>query len=178
MLEHQFYIRVVLNVILGVILAYSFYRMAVQKNREVVPKKHIVIKIIGGIFALLCCFWMVLFVISLRQIDFPISMNQPFIGSTTIVRTADTLLIWGQPTYIQNMALVQSTGIFISLGIAAYCFMFKSSCSKWYSKLGKFFLGVVLYTLYASSTDFHYFDFWELLPTCLFLAISIYVIFR
>ena len=53
MLEHQFYIRVVLNVILGVIFAYSLYRMAVHKNREIAPKKHIAIKIVGGIMALL-----------------------------------------------------------------------------------------------------------------------------
>ena len=178
MLEHQFYIRVVLNVILGVIFSYSLYRMAVHKNREVAPKKHIAIKIVGGIMALLCCLEIVSFVIFLRQIDFPISMNEPFIGPNTIVRSADKLLIWGQATYIQNMALTQSVGIFTSLGLAAYCFMFKSSCSKWYSKLGKFFLGAVLYALYASSTDFHYFDFWELVPSGLFLIISIYIILR
>ena len=178
MLEHQFYIRLVLNVILGVIFAYSLYRMAVHKNREVAPKKHIAIKIVGGIMALLCCLEIVSFVIFLRQIDFPISMNEPFIGPNTIVRSADKLLIWGQATYIQNMALTQSVGIFTSLGLAAYCFMFKSSCSKWYSKLGKFFLGAVLYALYASSTDFHYFDFWELVPSGLFLVISIYIILR
>lgn len=178
MLEHQFYIRVVLNVILGVIFAYSLYRMAVHKNREVAPKKHIAIKIVGGIMALLCCLEIVSFVIFLRQIDFPISMNEPFIGPNTIVRSADKLLIWGQATYIQNMALTQSVGIFTSLGLSAYCFMFKSSCSKWYSKLGKFFLGAVLYALYASSTDFHYFDFWELVPSGLFLVISIYIILR
>lgn len=178
MLEHQFYIRVVLNVILGVIFAYSLYRMAVHKNREIAPKKHIAIKIVGGIMALLCCLEIVSFVIFLRQIDFPISMNEPFIGPNTIVRSADKLLIWGQATYIQNMALTQSVGIFTSLGLAAYCFMFKSSCSKWYSKLGKFFLGAVLYALYASSTDFHYFDFWELVPSGLFLVISIYIILR
>lgn len=178
MLEHQFYIRVVLNVILGVIFAYSLYRMAVHKNREIAPKKHIAIKIVGGIMALLCCLEIVSFVIFLRQIDFPISMNEPFIGPNTIVRSADKLLIWGQATYIQNLALTQSVGIFTSLGLAAYCFMFKSSCSKWYSKLGKFFLGAVLYALYASSTDFHYFDFWELIPSGLFLVISIYIILR
>lgn len=178
MLEHQFYVRVVLNVILGVIFAYSLYRMAVYKNREVAPKKHFAIKIVGGIFALLCCFEIVLFVIYLRQIDFPISMNEPFIDPNAIIRSADKLLIWGQATYIQNMALTQSVGIFTSLGIAAYCFMFKSSFSKWYSKLGKFFLGAVLYALYASSTDFHYFDFWELVPIGLFLVVSIYVISR
>lgn len=178
MLEHQFYIRVVLNVILGVIFAYSLYRMAVHKNREIAPKKHIAIKIVGGIMALLCCLEIVSFVIFLRQIDFSISMNEPFIGPNTIVRSADKLLIWGQATYIQNMALTQSVGIFTSLGLAAYCFMFKSSCSKWYSKLGKFFLGAVLYALYASSTDFHYFDFWELVPSGLFLVISIYIILR
>ena len=178
MLEHQFYIRVVLNVILGVIFAYSLYRMAVHKNREIAPKKHIAIKIVGGIMALLCCLEIVSFVIFLRQIDFPISMNEPFIGPNTIVRSADKLLIWGQATYIQNLALTQSVGIFTSLGLAAYCFMFKSSCSKWYSKLGKFFLGAVLYALYASSTDFHYFDFWELVPSGLFLVISIYIILR
>lgn len=178
MLEHQFYIRVVLNVILGVIFSYSLYRMAVHKNREVAPKKHIAIKIVGGIMALLCCLEIVSFVIFLRQIDFPISMNEPFIGPNTIVRSADKLLIWGQATYIQNMALTQSVGIFTSLGLAAYCFMFKSSCSKWYSKLGKFFLGAVLYALYASSTDFHYFDLWELVPSGLFLIISIYIILR
>lgn len=178
MLEHQFYIRVLLNVILGVIFAYSLYRMAVHKNREIAPKKHIAIKIVGGIMALLCCLEIVSFVIFLQQIDFPISMNEPFIGPNTIVRSADKLLIWGQATYIQNMALTQSVGIFTSLGLAAYCFMFKSSCSKWYSKLGKFFLGAVLYALYASSTDFHYFDFWELVPSGLFLVISIYIILR
>ena len=178
MLEYQFYIRVVLNVILGVIFSYSLYRMAVHKNRETAPKKHIAIKIVGGIMALLCCLEIVSFVIFLRQIDFPLSMNEPFIGPNTIVRSADKLLIWGQATYIQNMALTQSVGIFTSLGLAAYCFMFKSSCSKWYSKLGKFFLGAVLYALYASSTDFHYFDFWELVPSGLFLVISIYIILR
>ena len=178
MLEHQFYIRVVLNVILGVIFAYSLYRMAVHKNREIAPKKHIAIKIVGGIMALLCCLEIVSFVIFLQQIDFPISMNEPFIGPNTIIRSADKLLIWGQATYIQNMALTQSVGIFTSLGLAAYCFMFKSSCSKWYSKLGKFLLGVVLYALYASSTDFHYFDFWELAPSGLFLIISIYILLR
>jgi hypothetical protein len=152
--------------------------MAVHKNREIAPKKHIAIKIVGGIMALLCCLEIVSFVIFLRQIDFPISMNEPFIGPNTIVRSADKLLIWGQATYIQNLALTQSVGIFTSLGLAAYCFMFKSSCSKWYSKLGKFFLGAVLYALYASSTDFHYFDFWELIPSGLFLVISIYIILR
>jgi hypothetical protein len=178
MLENQFYTRLILNVIFGIMFAYALYRMAIFNNQETGPNKHIVLKIIGGMFIALSCFETIIFIYSLINIEFPETMIDPFLGPNTIVRSSDVPLVWGQPTFTQSMVLNNAIGIFTFLSAATYCFLFKSSLSKWYTKIVKFFLGLLLCAFYVNATKFNYFDFWEFVSPVLFILLFAYIIMR
>jgi TPR repeat protein/predicted nucleic acid-binding Zn ribbon protein len=152
--------------------------MALYNNQEVEPKKHIMMKVFGSIFALLSCASVAGFIIYLREVEFPSRMLEPFMGPGTIIRPSSVPLVWGQPTGVQYKVLAQSLGIFSSLGLATYFWLFKSSRSKWYSKIGKFLLGLLLYSFYASATKFNYFDIWEWVCPVLFLIVWFIIIRR
>lgn len=178
MLEGQFYTRLILNIIVGIMFAYALVKMAQHNNQEVKPQKHIVMKIFGWIFVGLSGILLISCVVSLVNLDFPPSVIGPFISSNMIVRPTSATFYWGYPTIIQNSILLTASGVFAFLGLGGYFLFFKSSKSKWWEKILKFFTVLFLYAFMASSTNFHYFDFWEFVAPILFLTLWFIIINR
>lgn len=171
MLEHQFYCRIVVNVIFGIMFTSALYHMAQYNNREFMPSKHIVMKVLGGIFLLLACIDTVMFILSLCEMNLSESMAESFLGSSSIIRSSYTALMREEPTPAQRMTLNLSLDVFSSLGFATYFFLFKSSHSKWYSKIGKFFLVLLLSVFYVNS-------FTGIVSLSLFLVLWLFIIVR
>lgn len=171
MLESQFYIRIVLNIIFGIMIVYAFYRMARRDNQESSPQKHTIMKVMVVICALVIvrCLWV--FIGGIHDISFPHSMLQPYIPSGINVRTIDTPLVWGEPTAEQSLILASTINLFAWLGIATYLLCFKSSQSLWYSKIGKFIVVCLLLASYASASHFNYFDILEFITPIVFLVL-------
>lgn len=65
---------------------------------------------------------------------------------------------------------------FDCLGFGAYFLYFKSSNSKWWEKILKFFVVLLLYAFMASATNFHYFDFPEFVAPILFFILWLVII--
>ncbi len=111
-------------------------------------------------------------------VDFPQQLRGPFIGPNTIIRSSSAVFYWGYPTSIQNSALTMALATFDFLGIGAYFLYFKGSNSKWWKKVLKFLVALLLYTLIASATNFHYFDFPEFVAPILFFILWLFVVTR
>ena len=178
MLERQFYIRLILNIIVGIMFAYAMVKMAQHNNQESEPKKHIVLKIIGWICIGFSVLLLISCIITLINVDFPTDIIGPFIGPNTIIRPSSAIFYWGYPTTIQNQALVSAMGTFDSLGLGCYFLFFKSSKSRWWKKILKFIIVVLMYAFMASATNFHYFDFPEFVAPIMFVALWVIVINR
>lgn len=174
MLETQFYIRIVLNVIVGIMFAYALVKMAQHNNQEAEPKKHIVLKIIGWLFVGYSVLLLISCIITLIKVDFPTDIIEP----NTIIRPSSAILYWGYPTYDQNQVLILVMGAFYSLGIGCYFLFFRSSKSRWWKKILKFIIVVLMNVFMASATNFHYFDFYEFVAPIMFVVLWLIVINR
>lgn len=67
---------------------------------------------------------------------------------------------------------------FDCLGIGSYFLYFKSSNSRWWKKIFKFFTVLLLYAFMASATNFHYFDTPEFAAPVLFLFLWLIIVSR
>ena len=178
MFEGQFYIRLILNVIVGVMFAYALYRMAKHNNQETMPLSHKAMHVFGWIFvglSVVCLFSCIYY---LTIVDFPQQLVGPLIGPNTIIRSTSAVFYWGYPTLIQNSTLTMALATFDFLGIGAYFLYFKNSNSKWWRKVLKFFAVLLLYAFMASATNFHYFDFPEFVAPVWFVIIWLVIVNR
>lgn len=178
MFEGQFYIRLILNVIVGVMFAYALYRMAKHNNQETMPLSHKAMHVFGWIFvglSVVCLFSCIYYI---TIVDFPQQLVGPFIGPNTIIRSTSAVFYWGYPTLIQNSTLTMALATFDFLGIGAYFLYFKNSNSKWWRKVLKFFAVLLLYAFMASATNFHYFDFPEFVAPILFFILWLVIVNR
>lgn len=178
MFEGQFYIRLILNVIVGIMFAYALYKMAKHNNQETIPLSHKAMHVVGWIFIGLSVLCLCICIYYLTLVDFPHQLRGPFIGPNTIIRSTSAVFYWGYPTLIQNSTLTIALATFDFLGIGAYFLYFKSSRSKWWKKLLKFFVVLLLYAFMASATNFHYFDFSEFVSPILFFILWIVIVNR
>ena len=178
MTEEQFYIRLILNVIVGIMFAYALYKMAKHNNQETTPMPHKVMHVIGWIFIGLSVLCLCTCIYNLTLVDFPQQLIGPFFGPNTIIRSSSAVFYWGYPTLIQNSTLTMAMGTFDVLGIGAYFLYFKSSHSKWWKKVLKFFVVLLLYAFMASATNFHYFDFPEFVAPILFVILWLIIVNR
>lgn len=174
MTEGQFYIRLILNFIVGIMFAYALYRMAGHNNKEEIAMPHRIMHIIGWIFIGLSIFFLCLLGYDLTIVDFPILREEEYIGSYAM----DHLFYWELPTFEQNSALTMALAIFDCLGVGVYFLCFKSSNSKWWEKLCKFLTAVLLYIFMASATNFHYFEFPEFIAPILFFILWFLIVTR
>lgn len=71
MLEGQFYIRLILNVIVGMMFAYALYKMAKHNNQETTPVPHKVMHVIGWFFIGLSILCLGVCIFYLTVVDFP-----------------------------------------------------------------------------------------------------------
>ena len=68
------------------------------------------------------------------------------------------------------------TCAFEYFALSAYCFLYKSSSSKWYTKIGKVLFCILFYGFYASATDFHFFDIYEWTAPVLFSIMAFFAL--
>lgn len=176
MFEGQFYIRLILNVIVGMMFAFALYKMAKHNNQEATPLLHKTMHVFGWIFIGISLLCLCMCIYYLSVVDFPQRLSGPFVGSNTIVRSTSAVFYWGYPTLIQNLTLTMALATFVFLGIGAYFMYFKSSQSRWWKKVLKFFVVLLLYTFMASATNFHYFDFPEFISPILFFILWIVIV--
>lgn len=174
----QFYIRLILNVIVGIMFAYALYKMSKHNNRETVAQPHKLLHIFGWICMGFSLLFLCTFIYYFSTVDFPSQLRGPFIGPNAIIRSSSAELFWGYPTLIQSYALTTALATFDFLGFGAYFLHFKSSQSKWWQKIFKFGTVLLLYAFMASATNFHYFDVWEFIAPILFIVLWLIIVNR
>lgn len=173
MLKDQLIMRLLLIVVFGIIYVRTMLKMAVYKNCETTKQKHIVLKVLGGLSLLGCVSAAFSGIYLLTQIDYP---SEPITFShKASVRPSSSTIIWGYPTSFQNQVIMMFNNIFTGLGLAAYCFCFKSSNTTMWKKILKFLGGVFLLGLFCSATDFHYFDMQEWVIPILFCVMVYFI---
>lgn len=178
MLQDQFINRLLLIVVFGAIYIYTMMKMASCNSVETTPQKHIVLKIIGFINALLGVICLIVGMFWLMQVEYPEQTIDISYSVNQIVRTSDKYVVWGYPTSEQNHAIMGITNIFSSLALAAYCFFYKKSDRKWWKKVGRFLYCLLMYAFYCSATNFHYFDAWEMVAPGLFCLMVGYALIK
>lgn len=175
MFEDQFYTRFVLNIFVGIMFVVALFKMARYNNQEVRPTKHVVMKIFGWLFIALCAISLTGSIVFLSQMEYPDELIGAFTGPNTIVRNSYTAFQWGYPTMIQGYSLTLILNTFEMLGLGLYFLFFKSSKSKWWTKIFKFFSVLFLFIFMVNATNFHYFDGWEFISPVLFIIIWIII---
>lgn len=178
MLEGQFYTRLMLNIIVGMMFAYAMVKMAIHNNQESSQRAHKTMRVFSYIFASFACLSLVFCIFTLIKVDFPSKVIGPFISASEIVRPTSAIFHWGYPTMIQNTVLNAILNTFFFLGLAGYLFYFKSSNSSWWKKIVKILTIVLLYAFMASATNFHYFDNPEFIAPILFAIIWLAIMLR
>lgn len=174
MLETQFYARIVLTAIFGILFILSMLKKGKKNSIENPPKKRIGLKILSGIFLVMSLVELVGGISLITNIQFPTQMVQQPITANMILRPSSATLFWGYPTFTQNMALRAISGAFALLAFAAYFAVFRKSKTNWWQKFLKVFCIVLMYVFYVSATDLHYFDVWELFfPICFLVLVFI-----
>lgn len=161
MLEHQFYYRLILIVILGTCLVSTMISFAKHNSVEEMPKKRIGLKFLGALFLALAVLIGTLSIIVLVNLTYPTEMIGPYIHRNMIVRHTSVPLIWGYTTTEQESVISAINCFFMFLSLAAYLFCFRKSPSACWKKLLKVFYVILLFTFFCSSTNFHFFDIYE-----------------
>ncbi len=161
-----------LLIAVGIVYVKAYMNMAKRNSKETEPERHLILKILG-------CFWAVMAVIMgcggvflITQISFPQEAIGPYITPNMIVRPSYQTMYWGYANFSQSQCISVISGVFLCLALSAYCFMFKSSHSKWYAKIGKIIFCILFYMFFASATDFHYFDLYEWTAPVLFTIMA------
>ena len=161
----------------GIVYVKAYMNMAKRNSKENEPERHLILKILGGFWAVMAVIMGCMGVYMITQISFPQEAIGPFISPNMIVRSSYQTMYWGYATFPQSQCISVISGVFEFLALSAYCFLFKSSHSKWYGKLGKIVFCILFYMFFASATDFHYFDLHEWTAPVLF-AIMAFFAFR
>ena len=177
MLKDQFFMRLMLVIAVGIVYVKAYMNMAKRNSKETEHERHLVLKIFGGIWTFLGVLMGVIGVYLITQITFPQEAIGPYISPYMIVRSTDQTMYWGYATMRQSQCISLISGFFEAFALSAYCFLYKSSHSKWYTKVGKIVFCILFYMFYASATDFHFFDLYEWTAPVLF-AIMAFFAFR
>lgn len=166
-LEH-FIFRLIFCFISGLLFIAAFNRLAISHPTSTVQQSNKKVRWLGWLFSILATFQLIAFVIWYTKVYFPGETIEPLIPLDGIIRSSSTHIIWGYANSIQRFCYTFFIGTFACIGFAIYFFKFKSSPSKWWSKILKALWYVIIWMLYVNSTDFHYFDFWEIIKTILY----------
>lgn len=176
MLQNQFYIRLILLIAVGVLFVTAFMNMAKRNSKEIEPERHVVLKIFGAVFAIIGVIMGVIGVYLVSQITYPQEAIGPDISQNMIFRHLSQKMYWGYATMPQLQCINMITNLFGCFALSAYCFLYRSSHSKWYAKIGKIVFCVLFYMFYFSATDFHYFDFYEWMAPVLFAIMTFFAL--
>ena len=104
MLQDQFFSRLLLVVVFGVVYVYTMMKMASCNSVETVQQKHIVLKIIGTINVLLGVLCLAVGIFWLTQVQYPEQTIDFSYSDNQIVRITDKCHVWGYPTFEKNRA--------------------------------------------------------------------------
>ena len=176
MLQDQFYMRLMLLIAVGIVYVKAYMNMAKRNSKEIKPERHLILKILGSFCAVMAVIMGCMGVYMITQISFPQEAIGPRISSDMIIRSSDKTMYWGYATFPQSQCISVISGAFEFLALSAYCFLFKSSRSKWYGKLGKIVFCILFYIFFASATDFHYFDLYEWTAPVLFAIMAFFAL--
>ena len=160
----------------GIVYVKAYMNMAKRNSKEAGPERHLTLKILGVFCAIMAVIMGCIGVYMITQIPFPQEAIGPFVSPNMIVRSPYQTMYWGYATFPQSQCISIISGVFEFLSLSAYCFMFKSSHSKWYSKVGKFVFCILFYIFFASATDFHYFDLYEWTAPVLFSIMAFFAL--
>ena len=175
MLQEQFYYRLLLIIGFGIIYVKTMMKMAQYKPAEEATSKHVVMKVVGGLFVLLAIFEAVMGVYLITQVQHPTEMITFVPNPNQIVRPSSSHIIWGYTTTAQWQIISQISNAMTSLGWGAYFLFYRKSASVWWKKVLKFVFALLFCMFYYSATDFHYFDSWEWIVPGLF-AIMVWIV--
>lgn len=165
MTENQFVLRLLLTIIVGIAFSSVMARMAVR-NSSPSTRTKLGFKIIGGVFILLGI------VSGFIALFTPVEHSSTTLAAMTrIVRPSTSHLYWGYPTPSQNVILSNLMNLFIMFAYGIYFWRFRKSSVVWWKKMLKVLSMIVMTLLMFSSTNLHYFDWWELLPNILLIVI-------
>lgn len=176
MLKEQFYLRLILILVVGVVLVKASMNMAKRNSKEIEPERHLILKIIGGFLAFMAILAGFVGVFLISQISFPQEAIGPYISAHMYVRPSYQTMYWGYATIPQSQCISMITNAFVYMALSAYCFMYKSSHSKWHSKLAKVIFCMLYIAFFASATDFHYFDLSEWTIPVLFAIMTYFAL--
>lgn len=95
MLQSQFYIRLMLVIAVGVLYVKAYMNMAQRNSKETEPKRHILLKIFGGFWAVMGIIMSIIGCYFITQITFPLEAIGPYISPNMIVRSTDQTMYWG-----------------------------------------------------------------------------------
>lgn len=176
MLQDQFYMRLMLLFAVGIVYVKAYMNMAKRNSNESEPERHLILKILGGFWAVMAVIMGCMAVYMITQISFPQEAIGPYISPNMIIRTSNQTMFWGYATFEQSQCISIISGFFEFLALSAYCFMFKSSHSKWYLKVWKIVYCLLFCIFFTSATDFHYFDVHEWIAPVLFAIMAFFAL--
>lgn len=172
MLESQFYSRIVMIALFGILFILSMLKKGKKNSIENPPEKHIGLKILSGVFLVLSLFSLATGILAITNIQFPDQMLEQPITANMIVRSTSAIQYWGYPTSTQNMTLTDISNVFNTLALAAYLAVFRKSGTNGMQKFLKVVGIVLMFMFFASATNLHYFDMYELFAPIGFLILA------
>ena len=177
MTKEDFYFRLVLNVLVGVMYVYALYRMARHTELNEPPTKKTFTKVFGCLFVVLGVIFSIAAISFMPHILYP---SEALKGYDAIVRPSSAYLYWGYPTAPQSLILTTILNSFLLFGIGGYCLAYMKTANSWWKKTGQFVLGFLLSIVMYSATNFHYFDVYEFIAPALFLVLwwSVVLLYR
>ena len=137
-----------LLIAVGIVYVKAYMNMAKRNSKESEPERHLILRILGGFWAVMAVIMGCMGVYMITQISFPQEAIGPFNSSNMIVRSSYQTMYWGYATFPQSQCISVISGVFEFLALSAYCFLFKSSHSKWYGKLGKIVFCILFCLVY------------------------------
>lgn len=176
MLQVQFYIRLVLIIVIGVLYVKAYMNMAQRNSKETEPKRHTLLKFFGVFWAIMGILMSIMGCYFITQITFPLEAIGPKISPDMIVRSTAQTMYWGYATIPQSQCFSMIHGAFECFALSAYCILYKSSKSKWYTKIGKVLFCILFYMFYISATNFHFFDIHEWTAPVLFSIMAFFAL--
>lgn len=172
MLINQFYTRLILNIIVGIMFVYALVKVAKHNITKIdqAPKRS-ANKAFGWLFLIIATMSLLSCLFLVRQLDFPKTIIEQHLTSNSIIRPSSKVLYWGYPTRVQFSILSSVLSIFSLLGLSGYFFLYRKSNDVWWVVAIRIIACLLLLVFMYSATDFHYFDIYEFIAPILFFVL-------
>lgn len=167
MTESQFILRLMLTIAIGIAFLIVMPKMAIR-NSVPTTKTPTALRVLGWVFVAFGAIAGVAGIIILSSVEHSSTTIEVITG---VVRPSSATLYWGFPNAAQNMALSNFMNLFVMTGYGLYFLKFKPSQVTWWKKMLKVLSLIIILFLIYSSTNLHYFDWWEMWPNILLIVI-------